>query len=116
MPTGSPNPTNSILTPSFLLTGQAAPSPDTELTGTPAVTISPTSSLLDCYFTVAEGNTTAGIAERFGAAMNQVYRQDGTQQDMNAIRTGEVLVIKGISVEACTNGGGVIPLTATATP
>jgi LysM repeat protein len=80
------------------------------------VTISPASSLPDCQFTVAEGNTAAGIAERFGATLNQVYRQDGTQDDMGAIRTGEVLVIKGVSVEACVNGGGVVPLTATVTP
>jgi hypothetical protein len=48
--------------------------------------------------------------------MNQVYRQDGTQEDMNIIRLGEVLVIKGIPVEACVSGGGVIPATATAAP
>jgi hypothetical protein len=72
--------------------------------------------VFDCQFSVAEGNTAAGIAERFGATLNQVYRQDGTQDDMGAIRTGEVLVIKGISAEACVNGGGVVPLTATATP
>lgn len=116
MPTGSPIPTGSIITPSFLLTEQAALLPGAELTGTPAVTISPTSALPDCEFTVAEGNTTATIAERFGAAMDQVYRQDGTQQDMNIIRLGEVLVIRGISVEACASGGGVIPPTATAAP
>jgi hypothetical protein len=86
------------------------------VTVTPALTVSPASSLADCQFTVAEGNTTAGIAERFGAALNQVYRQDGTQQEMNAIRTGEVLVIKEISIPACTNGGGVVPLTSTPTP
>jgi protein phosphatase len=116
MPTGSPIPTGSVITPSFLSTEQAAPLPGAELTGTPAATSSPTALLPDCYFTVAEGNTTATIAERFGAAMSQVYRQDGTQQDMNIIRLGEVLVIKGIPVEACISGGGVIPLTATATP
>ena len=80
------------------------------------MTVSPTASLPDCNFTVAEGNTAAGIAERFGATLNQVYRQDGTQDDMGAIRTGEVLVIQGVSVEACTNGGGVVPATATVTP
>jgi hypothetical protein len=116
IPTGSPIPTGSIITPSFLLTEQAALLPGAELTGAPAVTISPTASLPDCSFTVAEGNTTATIAERFGATMNQVYRQDGTQQDMNIIRLGEILVIKGIPVEACVSGGGVIPATATAAP
>jgi PPM family protein phosphatase len=116
MPTASSLPTDSLMTPSFLLTEQAAPPPGADLTGTPAVTISPTSSLPDCNFTVAEGNTTAGIAARFGATLDQVYRQDGTQDDMGAIRTGEVLVIKGVSVEACVNGGGVVPATATVTP
>jgi PPM family protein phosphatase len=86
------------------------------LTGTSAVTASATSNLVDCVFVVAEGNTTATIAERFGATMNQVYRQDGTQQNMNIIRLGEILLVKGISPEACTNGGGSVPSTPRATP
>jgi hypothetical protein len=106
-------PTDAIHTPPSEWITQAALLPGPSPTETPAATGSPTSSLIDCEFTVAAGNTTAGIAERFGAQMNQIYRLDGTQQDMNVIRTGEVLVIKGITIPACTNGGGVIPSTAT---
>jgi protein phosphatase len=114
--TGSTPSAAIISTPSMLEDPQAVPLPGPALTGTPAVTVPPASFLVDCEFTVAEGNTTAGIAGRFGAALNQVYRQDGTQQEMNAIRTGEVLVIREISIPACTNGGGVVPLTSTPTP
>jgi PPM family protein phosphatase len=109
-------PTDFMHTPSSSWITQTALIPATPLTETPAATGSPTSSLVDCEFTVAAGNTTATIAERFGARLNQVYRRDGTQQDMNIIRLGEVLVLKGISPEACTNGGGVIPITPTITP
>jgi PPM family protein phosphatase len=109
-------PTDFMHTPSSSWITQTALNPGTSLTEIPAATGSPTPSLVNCEFTVAEGNTTATIAERFGAQLNQVYRQDGTQQDMNIIRLGEILVIRGISPEACTNGGGVLPFTPTATP
>jgi PPM family protein phosphatase len=115
-PTGPPAATEAPSNPAGGAATLPAGPADLALTGTPAVTASATSNLVNCEFTVAPGNNTAGIAERFGAAMNQVYRRDGTQQDMNIIRTGEVLVIRGIPPAACTNGGGSIPSTPTATP
>jgi PPM family protein phosphatase len=115
-PTGPPLPTDSLPTSSGASITQPAAPLVTDLPGTPAVTVSPTASGVSCEFTVAPGNSTASIAERFGAQLNQVYRQDGSQQNMNIIRVGEVLVIQGISADACTNGGGVIPSTSTPTP
>jgi PPM family protein phosphatase len=114
--TGLAPPTDSPTASFNALSTEPAVLPVTSVTETPATPASPTSALVDCEFTVAAGNTTAGIAERFGANLIQVYRQDGTQQDMNVIRLGEVLVIRGILPAACTNGGGVIPVTPTATP
>ncbi len=115
-PTGPPLPTDSLPTSSSSLITQSALLPGTDQAGTPAVTGTPTASGIDCEFTVAEGNSTASIAGRFGAQLSQVYRRDGSQQNMNIIRVGEVLLIRGITLEACTNGGGVVPSTPTAAP
>jgi PPM family protein phosphatase len=114
--TGLQLPTDSPHTPPSDWITQAALPPGTSQAETPSAIASPTSSLVNCEFTVAAGNTTAGIAERFGANLNQVYRQNGTQQDMSIIRLGEILVIKGISLDACTKGGGIVPPSPAATP
>lgn len=59
-----------------------------------------------CEYVVAPGDYVNRIAGKFGVGGEQVFREDGTQTDMEIIRIGEKLIIHGITQDACVNGGG----------
>ena len=83
---------------------------------TPSSELPVISSLVDCEYTVVAGDTAGEIADSFDAELNQVFRLDDTQENMNVITPGEILIIKGISAEACINGNGVIRSETISTP
>jgi PPM family protein phosphatase len=62
---------------------------------------------VDCEYTVTAGDNAIGVAFLFEVTLGQVYRQDGSQENMGAINTGEILLIKSILAETCAGGGGV---------
>lgn len=121
-----PNPTTPTLTASALFTISPTPtaSPSSTSTSimtetvqpsvseTPAPTVSSEtatiSPLMECEYTVVSGDSTSVIAGKFEVTLDQVFRQDGTQENMSTIYPGEILIIKGILAETCANGGGSI--------
>lgn len=74
------------------------------------------SASVDCEYTVVSGDIAGRIASRFGAELVQVFRQNGSQDNMSAINPGDILVIRRITAETCTNGGGVIRSESTEPP
>lgn len=87
------------------LPGPGAPEQPTLQSPTPSAT----PGLVDCEYTVVAGDTAGEIAERFDVPLDRVYRQDGTRENMSAIDLGEILVIRDVSSQACTDGGGALP-------
>ncbi len=78
----------------------------------PPVDVTPI-GLVDCGYAVRQGDTTGGIRMLFNVETAQIFRGETNLADDDVIFAGEVLTIKGISAEACTAGGGILP---TATP
>ena len=131
-PTASPSMTATLtatVTPTFTPTPTvtetaASPVDPTQTTSaTPSATSTPEISgnptinpLPNCEYVVNAGDTANNIAATFQTTIEQIFRQDGTQQDMNQINTGEILIIKNISHEACTNGSGIVQDQAPITP
>jgi protein phosphatase len=115
-PTASPTATFTH-TPEPTLTPTLTPSPAETPTPEFAVTLTtespataapqPSPAPLDCQYTVQPGDTVGKIARAFGVPIAQVFRQDGTQENMRLIRTGEILLIRGISGDACVSEGGI---------
>lgn len=64
--------------------------------------------LIDCKYTVANGDYINRIAGKFGAALEQIFREDNSQENISQIIPGEILIIKGISADTCSTGGGTI--------
>lgn len=115
----SPLPFNISTPTSVLSVTEIIPSPaDPTLQAPSMVPPAPSviNGLVDCEYIVAAGDNTTGIALLFGVILDQIYRQDGTQENMNSIRTGEILVIKGISTESCAGSGGVVQAGQSITP
>ncbi len=67
------------------------------------------SGLVNCAYMVVSGDYVNGIAGKFGVVPEQIYRDNGTQENMSSIQVGEKLIIKGISMETCINGKGTVP-------
>jgi len=61
---------------------------------------------VDCQYRVQTGEYAGKIVEKFGTDLSHLFRQDGTQDEFNDIKTGEILYLNDISNEACVNGGG----------
>lgn len=88
----------------------AEPAPSKEiltLTTTPEPPTAPM-GLVNCEYTVRPNDTASRIAVQFGANLDRVFRQDGTRENMNSINPGEILIIKDITADVCTNNGGII--------
>lgn len=83
----------------------SSPSPVPTPVETP--TSSGVTAIVDCEYTVTAGDNATGIALLFEVSLDQVYRQNGSQENMGTINPGEILVIKGITTEACAGGEGV---------
>ena len=114
--TSTPTVTETPLLPGELTQTQTASSmPDATLT--PEIidtrTINP---LPNCEYVVKAGDIANNIAATFQTTIEQIFRQDDTQQNMNEIKADEILIIKNISPEVCANGGGVVSTQAPAIP
>lgn len=112
--TSSPSATASP-TPTFTLTSELTPTWTASATETPSptITISPAQPLaelpppeLNCEYIVAPEDYVIRIAEKFGVVEEQVFRANGSQDNMGSIQPGEKLIINGITHDACVNGGG----------
>lgn len=111
-PTASPTP---IPTATFTETPSPQPSETAEPTPseeTPPLTFTPEPpapiGLVNCEYTVRPNETAIGIADKFNTQLDNVFRQDNTQENMRAIRVGEILIIKNVPADTCTLNGGVI--------
>ncbi len=115
-PTFTSSPTLTA-TATFTFTPPPSETPTPEATftatATPAPSLTPTPELTDCFYKVRQGDTTFKIAQRFGIPSSQVFRKDGSQTNMNSIRAGEILILRGVSLAICVAQGGFLP---TATP
>lgn len=92
----TPEPTQTAVPPP-----SETPSPEST-----AVPVPPAASLVDCKYTVQVGEIAGKIVENFNTVLTHLFREDGTQDDFNVIRTGEILIINDIPAETCQNGGG----------
>lgn len=107
-PTASPTFTPTItITPEPTLT--LTPSPEPSETPSPAATdaAAPTpEALVDCRYTVQNGDIASQIVEKFGTDLAHLFREDGTQGGFDLIKAGEILLLNDIPNSACLNGGG----------
>lgn len=115
--TPSPSPTASPSTTSTPEMTETIQPTNTE-TAKPVDSPEPPASvgLVDCDYLVIANDNVEKIAGKFGITSSQIFRQDGTQENMRLIFVGETLIIRGISNEACMNGGGIIRSEATGVP
>jgi protein phosphatase len=109
--TTTPTPTmTSTPIPAATATSTTAPTATPIPTETPSIAPEPTQpapeGLVDCEYIVQAGNFANQIATKFNVDLAQIYRLDGSQTNMNSINTGETLIIKGTSTQACLDGGG----------
>jgi len=86
------------------------PSPTTSRTLEPsASTESPANTeLVNCAYTVVSGDYVNKIAGKFGVASEQIFREGDVQENMGQIYPGDILIIKGTSVDFCTINNGVV--------
>ena len=103
--TPTPTPTQTA-TLTVELTQTASPIPS----DTPSVSSAPDNSLVNCEYTVQTGEFVNKIAGKFQTSRDQIFRQDGSQENLELIYPGEILIIKDISSETCVNGGGITQL------
>lgn len=88
-------------------TATVTPTPTETLTPEPTVTPTlPPATLVDCEYTVQSGQYAGAIAELFDVGLDQVYRQNGSQDNLGSIFPNEILIIKGIPSETCQVNGG----------
>jgi serine/threonine protein phosphatase PrpC len=74
---------------------------------TDVIVTSPTvEGLVDCKYTVRDGDFAGGIVESFGTDLQHLFYEDGSQDDFYTIYPESILILDDISVEACINGGG----------
>lgn len=64
--------------------------------------------LINCEYKVQSGDYAGRIARQFDASVEQIYRLDGSQDNMGRIFTGEILIIRDIAAEDCITGGGIV--------
>ena len=117
-PTTTPTVTATV-PPATTAAPQASATPLSTATKTPSPSETATSAdnQVDCEYTVKAGQTAGGIADNFGARLAQVFRQDGSRDNLDLINPGEILIIKDIPLETCLNGGGTAqPPTTTPEP
>lgn len=62
--------------------------------------------LVDCQYTVQEGDIASAIVLMFGTDMNHLFYEDGSRDDFETIFAGNLLILNDISAEACANGNG----------
>ena len=87
------------------------PKPDTSpLTPIPLPSLPATPTLfaevVDCQYTIQEGDIAGSIAEKFDTDLSHLFREDGLQDDFDFLSTNEVLIINDISGETCQTGDG----------
>jgi protein phosphatase len=66
-----------------------------------------TDPLVDCQYTVQVGDEARKIAEGFDVGLEQIFREDGSQENLDLILLDEILIINDIPGGICQSGGGV---------
>jgi len=99
LPSQTPNPTQTATSIPIIATTAI---PQTEIIVSPPAV----DGLVDCQYTVEEGDIASAIVLLFGTDLNHLFYEDGSQDDFETIFTGNILILNNISVEACVNGGG----------
>lgn len=66
------------------------------------------SGLVTCEYKVASGDFVNRIAGNFRVAPEKIFREDGTQDNMNLIFAGDTLIIRDVIADVCTQNNGVI--------
>lgn len=86
------------------------PSPTASQTLEPSASIesSANTELVNCAYTVVSGDYVNRIAGKFGVAPEQIFREGDVQENMGQIYPGDILIIKGTSVDFCTINNGVV--------
>lgn len=98
-----------------ILAATASPTPGATLT--PEIIDTPTiNPLPNCEYTVQSGDSLTKIIQKFQTSIEQIVRSDGTQGNLDLIFPGEILIVKNIPNELCTNGGGVVQAQPSTTP
>ena len=95
------------------LTPQPSAAPTLEVTPTPGSVATPL--LTVCQYTVQKGDMVQKIADRFSIEIANVFRADWTQENMNAIKSGETLLLLDVRPEICLQEGGLV-ISPTSTP
>lgn len=94
--------------PSETATFQSAVAPILETpTFSPPAEPPTLSVALICEYTVKQGDNASGVASAFSVTLDQITRKDGSQQDLSQINPGDILLVAGLSPEACLAGGGI---------
>jgi len=62
--------------------------------------------LVDCKYTVQDGDIAGRIAQSFGTDLTHLFYEDGSQDDFGTIFPGSILILNDIPAETCVNGGG----------
>lgn len=87
-------------TPTFTVTETPEPPLSTEAHAN--------TELVNCAYTVVSGDYVNKIAGKFGVASEQIFREGDVQENMSQIYPGDILIIKGTSVDFCTINNGVV--------
>jgi protein phosphatase len=108
-PTFTPTPTIDT-TQTLIIPVTETPSPTASQTLEPSTsTESPANTeLVNCAYTVVSGDYVNKIAGNFGVASEQIFREGDVQENMGQIYPGDILIIKGTSVDFCTINNGVV--------
>jgi PPM family protein phosphatase len=99
LPSQIPNPTQTATSNPIIATTTM---PQTEIIVSPPVV----EGLVDCQYTVKEGDIASAIVQMFDTDLDHLFYEDGSHDDFETIYAGNILILNDISVEACANGGG----------
>lgn len=89
--------------------GETPTSTVTEILEPPVSIEEPTSSgLVNCAYTVVGGDYVNRIAGRFGVDSEQIFREGDVQENMSQIFPGDILIVKGVTTDICTQNNGVV--------
>lgn len=105
-PTATPTVTS---TPPATRTPKPSSTPFPLYSDTPPSSFTPTVPVdeqVDCQYTVQAGDEAGAIAETFDASLEQIFREDGSQENLDLIMPGEILIISDIPSGVCQSGGG----------
>jgi protein phosphatase len=128
IPTASPEMVHPTFVPTSSKTATTLPEIISQTTSIPAVTpvilftelpnqTSTVSDMVDCMYTVEEGDIAGLVVENFETDLLHLYYEDGSQDDFRIIYPGSVLILDDIPDQICVDGGGSsLPASIIASP